>query len=686
MKSINIKFKFLFLFSIILFASSCKKDNISNEESISQVEQKNKPPLGFFIENRKVPGVLSDKSSINIRNFTTENSSSSSVDLDNGDIPVILGDQLVNPYSVANMQQAVNTLYGGIFPITATHLYVRFKPNSADQLVALDENPDLELQDYPMDYELIQDGDYYQDPTLGDEDFPWLYTVVPINFSYPSGIQYQVLQELYLPENNEILEDLAESMVAGAQYSSERLENRPIVRIDREDIQVESFNYSLEQCPCLVPDEPCPVWPNCGLGGNPPPPTPTLPSGIYVDEQTVCSSQPNSPLPLRQVNVVAKRWFKRWSGYTDDNGKFTVTKSFKNKVKLIVKTRNGNARVSKVRGIRVWNVLFPNRVRLGVIYGSELPKFRYVFTKPTDGSASNKDLANWACATTHNSIVEFKQYTAEFGLQQPPPNLKVIVTNWSFMANTAAAPMWNKCNASNMGSLIKLISNVAGTAYGVLNSFRNQMDIIIGYKSLDYNCKLTSSELRGTVYHEVAHAQHFIQAGCGFWSQYRNSISDELFSSGFSDSYGNGTATTAPIIGTGEMWGYFAEKWYSERHYGNGGSLSNLFFSRMQIDDYFNSATLGLNANFNALENFNPRRGGDNYRWIPKGLPYDLWDSRNDNLPPLIDNVNGFTINQIFNALQSDVRSIPAFKDRFLLQNGNLQLLQINELFNGYNY
>ena len=63
------------------------------------------------------------------------------------------------------MQQAVNILYGGNYPISATHLYVRFKPNSVEQFIMLEEIEDLELQDFPMDYEVVQDGDYYQDPT-----------------------------------------------------------------------------------------------------------------------------------------------------------------------------------------------------------------------------------------------------------------------------------------------------------------------------------------------------------------------------------------------------------------------------------------------------------------------------------------------------------------------------------------
>ncbi len=50
------------------------------------------------------------------------------------------------------------------------------------------------------------------------------------------------------------------------------------------------------------------------------------------------------------------------------------------------------------------------------------------------------------------------------------------------------------------------------------------------------------------------------------------------------------------------------------------------------------------------------------------------------------NNVNGYTNQQIFNALQSDVRSIPAFRDRLLQQNGNNQAANVNLLFQQYAY
>jgi hypothetical protein len=695
MKSV---FELMFFFIVFITLVSCKKSQIIDDSSDRVIKKKNIAPVGFFIENRHVPGVVSENIDLTAKSILTDSTTSSNSDPNNGDEPIILGQQLPNPYSVANMQQTVNTLYGGTYPITATHLYVRFKPSTTEQLMTLDETEDLELQDYPMNYELIQDGDYYQDPNQGTEDFQWLYTVVPMGYGFPQGIQMEVIEQLYLPEDNEILEDLAESMTLGAQYQSTVTNsNSPTqqntITITRLDTQVANFDFIPDPCYC-DPTIQCIINPLCdGGGGGGGTPTPTLPSGIYVEEQTVCN-QPTRTLPLRQVNVVAKRWFKFWRGYTDDNGRFTVTKNFKNRVKVIVKTRNGNARVSKVRGIRLWQILFPCRKRVGVFNGSDLPNIRYVFAKPTDGSASNKDLAYWAAATTHNSIVEFRQYTTEFGLPQPPTNLHVMVTNWGFMTDAGATPMWNKCHYTNLTLYINhFITGSSLIVPGIqnfINTIRNQMDIIIGYKSTNYNCTLTSSGLRSTVYHELGHSQHFAQAGCGFWDAYRDAITLEIskFDQPEFRPYGTGADTrSAPIIATGEMWGNNCEKWYSERHYGNGGPVAATFFTTIQnTDNTFSNFTItGLNANYAALENFNPNRAQDKWRWIPQGLPYDLIDNRNDGFP-VIDNVNGFTINQCFNALQPDVVSIPAFRDRLLFQNGNAQQVQVNQLFNAYNY
>ncbi len=678
--------KYLLISFLIISAFSCNDENNNEKLDQAQIDELT-IPKDFFAEV-KVPGVAENVSSLRA------SAPPVGFDPNNGDDQVLLGNQLTNPYTVLNMQNAINILYGGSGPVlVATHKYIRFKPNSVEQIEELEDNQDLELQDYPMDYEVIQDGDYYQDPSLGSEDIGWLYSVVPINYAVPSGIPFEIITELFLTENS-ILEDIAESLASGIMYSSYIIKNGT-VSITRSD-NGENISFRLPN-PCEFDEYPCTGGGGGGGGGIPP----TIDAGIFVQEQLTCG-QPISTVPLRQARVIAKRWFKIWKGYTDDNGDFTVTKKFKNKVKVIVKTKNNNAKVCKVRGIRLWQMLFPAKKRIGVFNNNELANIRYVFAKPTDGNAHNKELAYWSAATTHNSVVEFRQYCNELGLPLPPSNLKIMVTNWGFMRNSGAAPMWNKSNNNvvpTVWTTAFIVSNalggyITGGIIAIANILKNQTDVIIGYTSNDYNCLLTSPQLRSTVYHELGHTQHFGQAQTTFWDGYRSAITAELISSGFSDPYGDGqNANRAPIIATGEMWGNHCEKWFSERHYGvaptNVLSISQRTFfvndgSPIATYNGINTVSIpNFNANFAAIESYNPTLTGQ-HDWIPQGLPYDLWDNRNDAI--ITDNANGFSINQCYNALQPDVQSIPQFRERLLQQNGFIQQAQVNQLFQQYGF
>ena len=93
-----------------------------------------------------------------------------------------------------------------------------------------------------------------------------------------------------------------------------------------------------------------------------------------------------------------------------------------------------------------------------------------------------------------------------------------------------------------------------------------------------------------------------------------------------------------------------------------------------------------MNCNINALENHDPNFLADVHHWIPQGVCYDLIDNRNDAGAPVFDNVAGYTTQQCFNALQSDVRTIPEFRNRFLQQVGTAQQAQVNDLFFRYGY
>ena len=132
----------------------------------------------FFIKNRKTPDGANDGStSISYLPVAPQNLPSGTNEYDD-ELPTILGTQLTNPYTIANMTAAYNIWFGTSYrTVPTTDLYVRFEPQNETQLVLLEDSLDLELFDHPLDYEVLQEGDYYIAPTKTIEDLPYLLTL-----------------------------------------------------------------------------------------------------------------------------------------------------------------------------------------------------------------------------------------------------------------------------------------------------------------------------------------------------------------------------------------------------------------------------------------------------------------------------------------------------------------------------
>lgn len=113
-------------------------------------------------------------------------------------IPTLLGDLRTNPYTVSNMTAAWNSLYAGtITTLPATHLYVKFTPQDLDEMELLRLTGEM-LYDFPLEYEVLEMGDYYPQEGLGPTDMLEYYAVVEPGFQSPiTG--YLVLAELVIP-------------------------------------------------------------------------------------------------------------------------------------------------------------------------------------------------------------------------------------------------------------------------------------------------------------------------------------------------------------------------------------------------------------------------------------------------------------------------------------------------------
>ena len=143
----------------------------------------------------------------------------------------VLGKQLGNPYDISNMKQAFKNItkkkVSGRFAmrktvdqegdtleyieipeelIRITHKYIKFIPKNEEELDALKKDSTLVLFDFPLDYEIDKEGDYYHDPNVADSIPTPQYTTIKLSQKITDTIQYELLSELYLPEEDAVLD------------------------------------------------------------------------------------------------------------------------------------------------------------------------------------------------------------------------------------------------------------------------------------------------------------------------------------------------------------------------------------------------------------------------------------------------------------------------------------------------
>lgn len=132
---------------------------------------------------------------------------------------IVLGERLENPYKTENMTKALQALYPTKSPsayLNTTDLYVRFLPANQeeyDQLAALN----LKLFDYPLDYDVEVEGDWYHDPEIPLGNITWQYTVVPVDFDFPD-IRYEIIDECYLADDEDTKSGIDWSLVERCAY------------------------------------------------------------------------------------------------------------------------------------------------------------------------------------------------------------------------------------------------------------------------------------------------------------------------------------------------------------------------------------------------------------------------------------------------------------------------------------
>ena len=209
----------------------------------------------------------------------------------NGYVQTLLGEARNNPYTVENMTLAWNSLYPehSYTQLPATHQYIKFSPASMDELVVIIEN-ELDHFDFPVEYEVLQEGDYYIAPGKSIEELPELYAVVPAGFQMPDSItSYEVLENLVLPPESSFLTARAFTQLGlnyghggGGEYPSECHEGCELFPycLVCEEIGCSSEDFTTIGLPNCMPG--LPGWPACLEEECDDPPHPHLLVGIVA--------------------------------------------------------------------------------------------------------------------------------------------------------------------------------------------------------------------------------------------------------------------------------------------------------------------------------------------------------------------------------------------------------------------
>ena len=234
---------------------------------------------------------------------------------------ITLGAHLQNPYSLTNMRRAYNSMSSELIDagiesddIKTTHFYVKFKPDSEEELQSIKESyANFDIYEYPLDYELSGRVSYH-DPEIPDSLPTYQYASIDSlswnTIPVPQNVEFEILERLFIPDEDIDDSNISVQSRGTTSYSDaiEALVNRSMLltgNLDDEDIAENGTMASSSK------------W---------------YPSGRITAYDDIVDGQ----IPLEGVKVRVRRWFTTSTATTDENGYFTIPKSFKNKVNYLI--------------------------------------------------------------------------------------------------------------------------------------------------------------------------------------------------------------------------------------------------------------------------------------------------------------------------------------------------------------
>jgi len=576
--------------------------------------------------------------------------------------------KLKNPYTVENMRKAFENIKTKLnnkqisakssssvsnLDVSASHYYIKFKPETEEQEGIIKRDTTMYLSDYPLDYEFTDD---YLDnrPKLPDGKFPEYWVAVPIEKTLPSKVPYEILEELYIPEEDPAFNSKTKASSKGYTQKGIINDNEDLLRHllneaytltgNEDDLIEEPKEESNVQAKWIFgskwyPSGTLKIWDdNAGTsttttrvfshweyydcGGD------VLKSKRRIDRtcrRAVYRYETNDVqgkyVPLVGAQVLIRQWFTVRQGITNQNGYFST----------------GSVR-GRARYIIQWE-RYHYSIRNGSLFQAETraPKER---DKAWNHNIKGGDDEYHGMIHTAAHIY---YYGSRFGLTSPPTNA------------TLKKQMKIAAREINGGS--------TGSSY---SHIRNDLTLGLLAQVHIKAWNRSSDRVFGTTIHELAHAAHSVVDRGSY---------DNLVRDGW-------------II----PWQGGAVKNNNRRCLETWASTVEIAFALNRYRDHFNQLNYEYTLLPNGLHLRNRQNQTIDYDNHYTSAGWDMIDNINQRTHPdfgngsiqfPIDRVSGYTIKQLEDALRG-ARSWWQWRDNIKNRYNNSTEQHLDELFNNW--
>lgn len=594
----------------------------------------------------------------------------------------VLGDGYTNPFKSDIIMQAWNNLSeNDLATPPVTHRYVKFTPQTEEQLVELIETG-LPLFDFPLDYEIETLGHVWQNSAM----IPEMYTYMPVNETMP-GITHQVLYDVcFLDIASVIMEEAFDIAGLGETYpydrSTEANQNYDNVpNTINEHFAVTDWGTSISD---LYPyaggiggynnggldfNTPTPndVSNHCNCGNND---DDREPSGCVLVEETQFAPHWSG---VRDVKIDLLGPFSQYMrGSTSQTGCFSFSRKMRYKVggnrlpvhmRVSFKSHEVTIRSALPAGFLPTTMPAVHNVgNVAQFTGLNWIRVRYHRSRTQFGLST----AYYSAASLNNAHYEYKDMSWQDGILPPHSDMHYLVHPYG-SPGEAAAPMLRQLIKTGHPTTIIQIG-VALWVFGglpVIGGQNAQQYLALCPPDIAYNThqgtnwdNFASDRIKEIMYHELGHATHYRKTDQQFWLNNIAYVAGQSVASMGAVPYGDGTAQGWDRCALVEMWGYHIGRTYTHRRYGinhsgGGNNVTDSWLGRLERQLMW-------------------------YGFIPVGLLHDLMDNNIQNLnvdagltdnaamgptPGTQDDVAGFTNLMLYNELGSNSQNIFQWRD-----------------------